>query len=205
MSDDDMIRRGDALYAIAGWEIPSTAIAALPAVTVGVPEATVYRAVLDWIRDDAGAAVKMSMTPERANALTARILAALGVTPAPDLSDPVTVHANMLRGSIAKPTIKQIVHLYGREAFQPMIDVAIAEALEKACLAVSEHADWPEDEHGRTEQVGLFARVINAIRSITPADTPAQRRYMGQIMAECDCPREAECQAAGRCIAEGRG
>jgi len=33
MSDDDLIRRGDALYAIAGWEIPSTAIAALPAVT----------------------------------------------------------------------------------------------------------------------------------------------------------------------------
>lgn len=36
MSDNDLIRRGDALYAIAGWEIPSTAIAALPAVTVGV-------------------------------------------------------------------------------------------------------------------------------------------------------------------------
>lgn len=34
MSDDDLIRRGDALYAIAGWEIPSTAIAAIPAVTV---------------------------------------------------------------------------------------------------------------------------------------------------------------------------
>lgn len=114
MSDNDLIRRGDALEAVAGWEIPSTAIAALPAVTVGVPEATVYRAVLDWIRDDAGAAVKMGMTPDRANALTARIMAALGVTPAP-------------------------------------------------------------------------------------------RRYMGQIMAECDCPREAECQAAGRCIAEGRG
>ena len=31
-----------------------------------------------------------------------------------------------------------------------------------------------------------------------------RRVYMGQIMAECDCPREAECQAAGRCIAEER-
>jgi Lar family restriction alleviation protein len=29
--------------------------------------------------------------------------------------------------------------------------------------------------------------------------------YMGQIMAECDCPRQDECQRAGRCIAEGRG
>jgi aspartyl/asparaginyl-tRNA synthetase len=34
MTDDDLIRRGDALYAIAGWDIPSTAIAALPAVEV---------------------------------------------------------------------------------------------------------------------------------------------------------------------------
>ncbi len=68
MSDDDLIRRGDALYAIAGWEIPSTAIAALPAVTV------------------------------------------------PDLSDHVTVHANMLRGTIAKPTVEQIIHLYGVDA-----------------------------------------------------------------------------------------
>jgi hypothetical protein len=31
----------------------------------------------------------------------------------PDLSDPNTVHINMLRGTIAKPTLAQIVHLYG--------------------------------------------------------------------------------------------
>lgn len=203
MSDNDLIRRGDALECFMGLDRIGDimdAITALPAVTVGVPEATVHRAVLDWIRDDAGAAVKMSMTPDRANALTARIMAALGVTPAPDLSDPVTVHANMLRGSIAKPTVEQIVHLYGREAFQSMIDVAIAEALEGACLAVSEHADWPEDEHGRTEQVDLFARVINAIREITPAVTPAP-----DVAAIREAAlREAECQAAGRCIAEGK-
>lgn len=30
------------------------------------------------------------------------------------ISDPVTVHANMLRGTIAKPTVEQIIHLYGR-------------------------------------------------------------------------------------------
>ena len=103
MSDDDLIRRGDAVAMLLGMrgpvDVPRTEKAvwvdegidrcieelrALPAVTVGVPEATVYRAVLDWIRDDAGAAVKMSMTPDRANALTARILAALDLTPAPD-------------------------------------------------------------------------------------------------------------------------
>ena len=84
MSDDDLIRRGDVSktvqYHVTDDDDRNTlshAIAALPAVTVGVPEATVYRAVLDWIRDDAGAAVKMSMTPDRANALTARIMAAL--------------------------------------------------------------------------------------------------------------------------------
>lgn len=30
-----------------------------------------------------------------------------------DFADPVTVHVNMLRGTIAKPTVEQIVHLYG--------------------------------------------------------------------------------------------
>lgn len=91
MSDNDLIRRGDVSntvqYHVTDDDDRNTlsrAIAALPAVTVGVPEATVYRAVLDWIRDDAGAAVKMSMTPDRANALTARILAALEPRPAPD-------------------------------------------------------------------------------------------------------------------------
>lgn len=42
---------------------------------------------------------------------------------------------------------------------------AQALVVERACLAVSEQADWPEDEHGRTEQPELFARVINAIRA----------------------------------------
>ena len=34
----------------------------------------------------------------------------------PDLSDPIAVHANMLRGTIAKPTVEQIIHLYGVDA-----------------------------------------------------------------------------------------
>jgi hypothetical protein len=28
------------------------------------------------------------------------------------------------------------------------------------------------------------------------------KKYMGQIMAECDCQHMEECEAAGRCIAE---
>ena len=34
----------------------------------------------------------------------------------PDLTDPVVVHANMLRGTIAKLTLGQIIHLYGVDA-----------------------------------------------------------------------------------------
>lgn len=113
MSENDLIRRGDAMAAVRTsdfrWEAEA-AIAALPAVTVGVPEAVIHRSVLDWIRDDTGAAIKMTITPDQANALTGRILAAL---------EPVA----------------------------------------------------------------------------------APRRYMGQIMAECDCSRQSECEAAQRCLA----
>lgn len=148
MSDNDLIRRGDALAAVQEWTYccdAEDAIAALPAIDVD-PVCTCC----------GGTGITYQ---------TERRCACQG----PDLTDPVAVHVNMLRGTIAKPTVEQIVHLYGREAFQPMIDVAIAKALEKACLAVSEHADWPEDEHGRTEQVELFARVINAIDALPPA------------------------------------
>ena len=39
----------------------------------------------------------------------------------PDLMDPNVVHANMLRGTIAKPSLKQIIHLYGVDALAPLI------------------------------------------------------------------------------------
>lgn len=150
--DDDLIRRGDALAAIQLGDTVTkmqARIRAIPYVDA------------DPVCTGCGGTGVTYQTERRC------------ACQGPDLTDPVTVHANMLRGTIAKPTVEQIIHLYGRGAFQPMIDASIAKALEKACLAVSEHADWPEDEHGRTEQVGLFARVINAIRGITPALSPA--------------------------------
>jgi len=36
---------------------------------------------------------------------------------------------------------------------------------------------------------------------LTRSNAPAPRPYMGQTMAECDCPRQDACEAAGRCIA----
>lgn len=53
----------------------------------------------------------------------------------------------------------------GGDIVDTLIREAEARLVDRACLAVSERAGWPEDEHGRTEQPALFARVINAIRA----------------------------------------
>jgi hypothetical protein len=39
----------------------------------------------------------------------------------PDLTDSAVVHLNMLRGTIAKPSLRQIIHLYGVDALAPLI------------------------------------------------------------------------------------
>jgi hypothetical protein len=44
------------------------------------------------------------------------VLEDMGVIRIEQLQDPVTVHVNMLRGGIAKPSITNIIHLYGAEA-----------------------------------------------------------------------------------------
>lgn len=40
------------------------------------------------------------------------------------LQDPVSVHLNMLTGKIAKPSLAQIIHLYGEDALRAAIDAA---------------------------------------------------------------------------------
>ena len=48
---------------------------------------------------------------------------------APDLMQPATVHLNMLRGTIAKPTVEQIIHLYGVDALvKALAPVIVREA-----------------------------------------------------------------------------
>ena len=45
------------------------------------------------------------------------------------LSDPICVHVNMLRGTIAKPTLEQIIHLYGVDALcKALMPVIVREA-----------------------------------------------------------------------------
>lgn len=51
------------------------------------------------------------------------------IAAAPDLTDPNVVHVNMLRGAIAKPTIEQIIHLYGVDALcKALAPVIVREA-----------------------------------------------------------------------------
>lgn len=136
----DLIRRGDAREILedGGFlERSLERLAALPAVTVGVKP-------LEWQLHAANEGVYYSAfdplygreveAPDEATcdaidqSRTARILAALEPA-APDLSDPVTVHANMLRGTIAKPTVEQIIHLYGVDALaKALAPVIVREA-----------------------------------------------------------------------------
>ena len=51
----------------------------------------------------------------------ARIALATPAPDAPDLTDPVVVHVNMLRGTIAKPSVAQIIHLYGSAVFLELL------------------------------------------------------------------------------------
>ena len=45
------------------------------------------------------------------------------------LTDPICVHVNMLRGTIAKPTLEQIIHLYGVDALcKALMPVIVREA-----------------------------------------------------------------------------
>lgn len=148
MSDDDLIRRGDALAIVVRDRVPTNrtgsefrvvstqdmlkAIAALPAVTVGVKP-------LVW---EAG---------ERDQRRADSILGEFCV---------------MFFGGR---------WFYQGEPRKGMLDAQAA------------------------AQADYEARILAAL-----GVTPTPLRYMGQIMAECDCQREAECQAAGRRIAEER-
>jgi hypothetical protein len=55
----------------------------------------------------------MVFAAARIDALEAKVARLEG-----SLSDPVAVHANLLRGTIAKPTAEQIIHLYGADALR---------------------------------------------------------------------------------------
>jgi hypothetical protein len=64
---------------------------------------------------------------------------------------------------------------------------------------------WDDDTHARHISmdgkcpIRFQAILIDTWNRRAPIE--GERRYMGQIMAECDCSREAACEEAQRCLA----
>lgn len=93
------------------------------------------------------------------------------------LRDPLAVYHNMLRGTIAKPDIRQIIHLYGITAFReamgenPMAQMDVADAylegkeegLKQAGL--NPYADNDSDDEGRISESRI--RELLAIKPYT--------------------------------------
>lgn len=48
------------------------------------------------------------------------------------LSDPNAVHINMLRGTIAKPSVEQIIHIYGEDVLRAALDQMAWKPIETA-------------------------------------------------------------------------
>ena len=61
-----------------------------------------------------------------------------------------------------------------------------------------DEGDWHPslDAAKAVAQFDFKARILAALEPVA-----APRRYMGQIMAECDCSRQGECEAAQKCLA----
>lgn len=70
---------------------------------------------------------------------------------------------------------------------------AVADALREAAEMIDKRHRGDLPDHIKSEDG-------NAIRALIKEDAP--RRYMGQIVAECDCSRRQECEAAQKCLAD---
>ena len=160
MSDNDLIRRGDALNAVLTTDFrheAQDAIATLPAVTVPHmtdlmvdPESIdafleanpltptpvddsladgpvvkdtrafddMARVADEWMHKYEEARQERDDAMALANKTIRQLQAAKSELRNVEfgLADPIAVHQNMLRGTIAKPTVEQIVHLYGIDA-----------------------------------------------------------------------------------------
>ena len=78
------------------------------------------------------------------------------------LQDPATVHINMLRGIIAKPTLAQIIHLYGDASIRAALTAQPAAPKQKTEVKLNINAERflaAVDREGDHEiGVGLFAQ-----------------------------------------------
>ena len=90
------------------------------------------RALLDARAERDSIGTMYATVAEENKALEAELAAAQQREAA--LSDPICVHVNMLRGTIAKPTLEQIIHLYGVDALCKAIMPVIVREAEAAII-----------------------------------------------------------------------
>ena len=132
---------------VAAWNrraLPTADAGALGAVAMREACLDVYvKGDWDWFSDAHDAMAEIPVPthaaqlaaalalPEVAAMVDAQIAPLLTADLQAQLADPVAVHANMLRGTIAKPSIYQIMHIYGRDALMRAMDAEKMAALRK--------------------------------------------------------------------------
>ena len=63
---------------------------------------------------------------------------------------------------------------------------------------INRHGERHSNFEGDNCTVALFYALLEAHKRRQIKDTA---KALGQIMAECDCKHQAECEAAGKCLA----
>jgi hypothetical protein len=98
----------------------------------------------------------------------------------PDLTDPNVVHANMLRGTIAKPTVDQIRHIYGDDL--PNAAAILETALREAADSLLECSVWCDSQErtdggwhngvmdARKYHMARILDLIDTRKEVTPLD-----------------------------------
>ena len=101
------------------------------------------------------------------------------------IKDPVAVHLNMLRGTIAKPSIENIIHLYGRDAliaalqsraFEDGARPHVAEALKREAQSQDFRRDLAERCYA-----SLKERLLKAAHKAFTGDDRALRRLVDTL------------------------
>lgn len=83
------------------------------------------------------------------------------------LIDPNAVHMNMLRGTLAKPSVDQIVHIYGPEALAASPEVAklVADAEVRGMERAAAKLHWLWDADGTKGERRVADESAAAIRA----------------------------------------
>jgi len=147
-------------------------------------------------------------------AIAAAIRTLPATTQETDLTDPNAVHANMLRGAIAKPTLGQIIHIYGIGALCKALAPEIVREANAAPPAMKVkplewfEAELPSRGGGKWQSEGYAIRKIEGLflidfagdkkhywrfSTLEAAKAAAQADYESRILAALE-PRPGDPQ-----------